>query len=123
MLDEARRSLQRLHPRDALAAMNDGAILVDTRPVEQRSRDGDIPGAVIVDRNVLEWRLDPSCPQHIPQVRGPDDRVIVICNQGFSSSLVAATLQRLGMHRATDVVGGFEAWTAAGLPVVASAAE
>ena len=123
MLDDARRSLQRLHPRDALAAMDDGAILVDTRPVEQRRRDGDIPGAVVVDRNVLEWRLDPSCPQHIPQVHGADDMVIVICNQGFSSSLVAATLQRLGMHRATDVIGGFEAWTAEGLPVGPPATE
>ena len=123
MLEEARRGLQRLHPSDALAAMSNGALLVDTRPVEQRSRDGDIPGAVVVDRNVLEWRLDPSCPQHIPQVHGADDVVIVICNQGFSSSLVAATLQRLGMHRATDVIGGFEAWTAAGLPVVPPARE
>jgi len=116
MLDEARRGLQRLAPRDALAAMRGGALLVDTRPVEQRQRDGEIPGAVVVDRNVLEWRLDPSYPHHIPQVRSVDDMVIVICNQGYSSSLVAANLQRLGMHRATDVVGGFEAWAAEGLP-------
>jgi rhodanese-related sulfurtransferase len=94
-----------------------GALLVDTRPVEQRERDGDVPGAVIIDRNVLEWRLDPASPWRIPEVTGYGLEVIVLCNQGYSSSLVADTLRSLGLRRAVDVIGGFEAWAAAGLPV------
>jgi rhodanese-related sulfurtransferase len=99
--------------------MRSGALLVDTRPLEQRLRDGEIPGAVVIDRNVLEWRLDPSSEHCIPQAHA-DQRVIVICNQGYSSSLAAATLQRLGLRGATDVVGGFQAWAERGLPVVSS---
>ena len=98
-----------------------GALLVDTRPVEQRERDGEVPGAVVVDRNVLEWRLDPASPWRIPEVTGYDLEVIVLCNQGYSSSLVADTLRSLGLRRAVDVVGGFEAWAALGLPIVARA--
>jgi len=97
--------------------MRDGALLVDTRPLEQRRRDGEIPGAVVVDRNVLEWRLDPTCPHRLAEVTGADQQVILLCHQGYSSSLAAATLRRLGLRRATDVAGGFEAWAAAGLPV------
>jgi rhodanese-related sulfurtransferase len=85
--------------------------------VEQRDRDGEVPGAVVVDRNVLEWRLDPASPYRIPEVTGYDLEVIVLCNQGYSSSLVADTLRTLGLRRAVDVVGGFEAWAALGLPV------
>ncbi len=97
--------------------MHAGALLVDTRPLEQRQRDGEIPGAIVIDRNVLEWRLDPSSEHCIPQAVS-DQRVIVICNEGYSSSLAAATLQRLGLRDATDVIGGFQAWAARGLPVV-----
>jgi rhodanese-related sulfurtransferase len=85
---------------------------VDTRPVEQRLRDGELPGAVVVDRNVLEWRLDPTSPYRLPEAGDPERRVIVVCDQGYSSSLVAATLQELGLRRATDLVGGFTAWRA-----------
>jgi rhodanese-related sulfurtransferase len=117
LLAEARRSLQRLRPTDAAAAMNDGALLIDTRPFDQRSRDGEIPGAIVVDRTVLEWRLDPTSPYRLPLVSDRHQTVIVICNEGFSSSLAAATLQRLGLHNATDVIGGFVAWISDGLPV------
>ena len=119
ILEEARSELTRLQPEEAEAAMRSGALLVDTRPLEQRRRDGEIPGAVVIDRNVLEWRLDPSSEHCIPQAHA-HQRVIVICNQGYSSSLAAATLQRLGLRDATDVVGGFQAWAARGLPVVSS---
>lgn len=98
--------------------MRGGALLVDTRPVDQRQRDGTIPGAIVVDRNVLELRLDPTSPDHIPEVTDRDQAVIAICSQGYSSSLAAATLQQMGLRRASDVIGGFEAWAAAGLPVV-----
>ncbi len=98
--------------------MRRGALLIDTRPVDQRQRDGTIPGAIVVDRNVLEWRLDPTSPDHMPEITQVDQQVIAICNQGYSSSLVAATLQRIGLRQASDVIGGFEAWAAAGLPVV-----
>jgi rhodanese-related sulfurtransferase len=117
LLAEARRGLARLDPAAAYRAVQAGALLVDTRPVEQRRRDGEIPGAVVVDRNVLEWRLDPTSPHRIAEVTGPGQQVIVLCNQGYSSSLAAAVLQRLGLAGATDVAGGFEAWRAAGLPV------
>jgi rhodanese-related sulfurtransferase len=117
LLAEARRRLARLGPREAADEMRRGALLVDTRPVEQRRRDGEIPGAVVVDRNVLEWRLDASSPDRIAQVTGRDQTVILVCNEGYASSLAAATLQRLGMVNATDVDGGFQAWAAAGLPV------
>ena len=90
---------------------------MDTRPLEQRRRDGAIPGAVVIDRNVLEWRLDPGGAYRISQLRGPEQTVIVICNEGYSSSLAAATLQRLGLANATDVVGGFQAWRDQGLPI------
>ena len=117
LLDEARRSLVRLEPAQAAAAMRRGALLVDTRPLEQRRRDGEIPGALVVDRNVLEWRLDPTCPHRIAEITRQDQVVIVVCNEGYSSSLAAASLRRLGLGNATDLAGGFQAWAAAGLPV------
>ena len=116
-LDAERRSLARLDPLQAAAAMRRGALLVDTRPVEQRRRDGEIPGAVVVDRNVLEWRIDPTSPHRLAEMDGGARQVIVVCDEGYSSSLAAATLQRLGLHDATDLAGGFQAWRAAGLPV------
>jgi rhodanese-related sulfurtransferase len=84
-------------------------LVVDIRPVEQRRRDGELPGAVVVDRNVLEWRLDPTSPHRIPQVTGPDQTIVVMCDEGYSSSLAAATLQQLGLRHATDLDGGFQA--------------
>jgi rhodanese-related sulfurtransferase len=117
LLARVRSRIDRIHPADVPARLAAGALLVDTRPVEQRERDGEVPGAVVVDRNVLEWRLDPASPDRIPEATGYDLEVIVLCNQGYSSSLVADTLRTLGLRRAVDVVGGFEAWAAQGLPI------
>jgi rhodanese-related sulfurtransferase len=116
LLDRARRRLVRVEPEQAAGELAEGALLVDIRPSEQRAQ-GEIPGATVIDRNVLEWRLDPSSRWRIPQVTGHDIRLIVICDEGFSSSLVAAELHELGLTNATDVIGGFQAWRAAGLPV------
>ena len=110
LLAQARRRLDRVHPADLAAEMAAGALVVDTRPIEQRRRDGELPGALIIDRNVLEWRLDPSCPHHIPQVSDATVRIVLVCNEGFSSSLAAATSRDLGLERATDLIGGFQAW-------------
>ena len=117
LLERVRARIDRVEPAEAARRLAAGALLVDTRPVEQRDRDGEVPGAVVVDRNVLEWRLDPASPYRIPEVTGYDLDVVVLCNQGYSSSLVADTLRSLGLHRAVDVIGGFEAWAAAGLPI------
>ena len=118
LLDAVRGRIERVAPGEVMTRVAAGALLVDIRPVEQRERDGEVPGAVVVDRNVLEWRLDPASPWRMPEVTGYDLEVIVLCNQGYSSSLVADTLRSLGLLRAVDVVGGFEAWVALGLPVV-----
>ena len=117
VLDTARRRLRRVTPQEASAEYASGALLVDTRTSEQRATDGEIPGALVIDRTVLEWRLDPASTARIPEATNHSVRVIVICNEGYSSSLAAASLQNLGLVNATDVVGGFEAWKAAGLPV------
>ena len=116
-LERARAPLDRLTAMQAFAEHRDGALLIDTRTFEQRRVQGDVPGALRIDRTVLEWRLDPSARSCIPEVEGADARIIVMCRQGFSSSLAAASLQAIGLARATDVIGGFEAWTEAGLPV------
>jgi rhodanese-related sulfurtransferase len=118
LLDRARRLLVRVGPEQAAAELAQGAQLVDTRPADQRAEGGDIPGATVIDRNVLEWRLDPASPWRIPAVTSCDIRVILVCNQGFSSSLAAATLKELGLVNATDLIGGFQAWRAAGLPTI-----
>ena len=112
LLEDARRSLDRVVPGDLVAEVASGALVVDTRPVEQRERDGPLPFGVVVDRNVLEWRLDPTSPSRIPEAVSTDLRVVVVCDEGYSSSLAAATLRRLGLHRATDLVGGYQAWLA-----------
>jgi rhodanese-related sulfurtransferase len=114
ILADARAGLERVEAQDLDAEMAGGALVVDTRPVEQRERDGELPGAVVVDRNVLEWRLDPTSPDRIPEATDVGRRVIVVCNEGYSSSLAAATLQQLGLHRATDLAGGYQAWLSAG---------
>jgi rhodanese-related sulfurtransferase len=118
ILAEARSTLVRLSPDMAARAQREGALLVDIRPSEQRHADGTIPGALIIDRNVLEWRLDPECPTRIAEMTDRNQVVVIICAEGYSSSLAAATLQRLGLARATDLDGGFIAWRHAGLPVI-----
>lgn len=120
LLDRARRDLVRVEPEQANAELAHGALLVDIRPAEQRTEGGHIPGAIVIDRNLLEWRLAPASQWRIAAITGPETRVIVLCNQGYSSSLAAATLKELGLVNATDVVGGFEAWQAAGLPTTKS---
>jgi rhodanese-related sulfurtransferase len=117
VLAAARSRLSRLDPPAASdAAGGGGAILVDIRPAAQRAVEGEIPGATIIERNVLEWRLDPASDARLP-VAGYDLQVIVFCSEGYTSSLAAAALQDLGLRRATDLAGGFRAWEAAGLPV------
>ena len=117
LVDAARASLRRVPPSAAEDAAANGALLVDIRPSEQRTRDGAIPGALVIDRNVLEWRLDPAGAHRIPDITSHDQLVILVCNEGYASSLAAASLQALGLHRATDLIGGFQAWSAAGLPI------
>lgn len=116
-LEESRRDLLRMTPREARAAAAAGALLVDTRTETQRAEQGELPGAVVIDRTVLEWRLDPTSPWRIPEADDRDRAVIVVCCQGYSSSFAAAGLQRLGLRNATDMAGGVEAWKADGLPV------
>ena len=116
VLAEARAGIERLDPRDAWVAFANGALLVDIRPAAQRAAEGEVPGALVIERNVLEWRLDPTGSHRIAQATGYDVPVIVLCSEGYTSSLAAAALADLGLDRATDVVGGFHAWVAAGLP-------
>ena len=111
ILAGARARLDRVAAEDLAAEMAAGALVVDTRPLEQRERDGALPGATVIDRNVLEWRLDPACPTRIPEA-SYDRRVIIVCNEGYASSLAAATLQDLGLVNATDLDGGYQAWKA-----------
>jgi rhodanese-related sulfurtransferase len=118
LLDDARRVLARVDPANAARAADQGALLVDTRPVVQRAADGEIPGALIIDRNVIEWRLDPASAHRIPEISDHDQQIILFCNEGYSSSLAAASLQALGLRNATDMIGGFQAWRAAGLSVI-----
>ena len=110
VLDEARRDLDRVEPRDLAAEMEAGALVVDIRPLENREAEGEMSGAVVVDRNVLEWRLDPTSPDRIPEADDPNRRIILFCNEGYASSLAAETLRRIGLRRATDLVGGFRDW-------------
>ena len=118
LLTEARTVLARVDAPTAAAEQVAGALLVDTRPSAQRRIEGEVPGALLIERNVLEWRLDPTSSARIPQARDHDVWIIVVCSEGYSSSLAAASLQRLGLHRATDLIGGVRAWAAAGLPFV-----
>jgi rhodanese-related sulfurtransferase len=116
LLRQARRGLARLDPAGALAAMRAGATLIDIRSDTQIAQDGVVPGALRISRNVLEWRLDPASGYSHPLAPDLDGKVIVMCNEGYQSSLAAATLQQLGFANATDLVGGFQAWRDAGLP-------
>lgn len=117
LFSEAEARIERLAPVDAAAAMDEGAILVDIRSEEDRRRDGVVPGALHVPRTVLEWRLDPESEWRTSHVGGLDSRIVLLCDHGFSSVLAAASLVDLGFTQAGDVVGGFAAWRAAGLPV------
>lgn len=117
LLDSKRARLERLTPAEALVAQNEGALLVDTRPIVNRAAEGGIPGALVIDRNVLEWRLDPTSPDRVPEADSAHRHIVLFCNEGYASSLAAVQLQELGLARATDLVGGFRAWRAAGLPV------
>jgi len=116
ILDRARTRLTRLDPHQTAAAMSRGAVLVDIRPAAQRAEFGEIPDAIVIERNVLEWRLDPRSGARLPFADRYDLEVVITCQEGYTSSLAAAALQDLGLHRATDLAGGFAAWRAAGLP-------
>jgi len=115
LLSAARDGLRRLSPADAAVATREGGLLIDIRPTALRQRDGDIPGAIVIERNVLEWRLAPSSVHRIPQVDARKT-VVIVCDEGYASSLAAATLQQLGLPGATDMIGGFQAWKRDGLP-------
>jgi rhodanese-related sulfurtransferase len=118
LLERVRAGFERIGPEEAYGAARSGeALLVDIRYAALREQDGLIPGALVVERNELEWRLDPQGSHRVPEATGHDVRVVVICNEGYASSLAAASLHQLGLARATDLVGGFQAWKAAGLPV------
>ena len=117
-LDQARAELDRVSPAEAKRRQDEGALLVDIRPIANRTAEGEIPGSVPVERIHLEWRLDPAGAHRLPGL-DPDTKVIVVCNEGYASSLAARDLHRLGLTTATDLVGGFRAWAQAGLPVVA----
>lgn len=117
VLASTRLCLDRVSAHEAARLVEHGALLVDIRPFEQRTRHGEIPGALVIDRNVFEWRLDPASPHRISEIRGYDQTIIVVCNEGYASSLAAKSLQDLGLRRATDLIDGFVAWRAAGLPV------
>jgi rhodanese-related sulfurtransferase len=110
LVAEARRRIARTRPDELEAATSSGALVVDIRPAAQRSLEGDLPGALVIERNVLEWRLDPRGPDRIPQATGFDRPVVVLCSQGYASSLAADSLRAMGYEQATDLVGGYQAW-------------
>jgi rhodanese-related sulfurtransferase len=119
VLADARARLERLTPREAYDAVRTGAVLIDIRPQLNRESEGELPGALVIERNVLEWRLDPRSDARL-DVAGYDVHVIVVCNEGYTSSLAAVALQELGIHRATDLIGGYRAWRACGLPTTSA---
>ena len=119
VLARARERLTRLDPVEVPDALARGAVLVDIRPAAQRAFEGLLPGAVVVERNVLEWRCDPTSESRLPQATGDDVEWVVVCSQGYTSSLAAAALRDLGLYRATDVVGGYQALACTGLPAIA----
>ena len=118
LLAAARARLRRLSPLETFVAWERGAVLVDIRPAAQRAEHGEIPGAIVIERNVLEWRLDPRSDARLGFADRYDLEVIITCQEGYTSSLAAACLQDLGLSRATDLDGGFAAWRAAGLPTI-----
>jgi rhodanese-related sulfurtransferase len=120
LLSAARARLHRLTPEEALRAVEAGAVVVDIRPAAQRAEHGDLPGALVIERNVLEWRFDPTSEAAL-RIADDDLQVIVLCQEGYTSSLAATALQDVGVHRVTDVVGGYAAWVAAGVAPPAAA--
>jgi len=116
LLAEARRGQRRLPPHLAALAVAAGGLLVDIRPESQRHSEGEAVGAVVIERNVLEWRLDPRSPARLPFVTDHERVIVVMCSEGYASGFAAASLRQLGHRFATDMVGGFKAWQAAGLP-------
>jgi len=117
VVERARRRLVRVTPEQAAAELAQGVLVVDIRTESDRAVEGEIPGAIVIDRSVLEWRLDPTSPSRLEQAKDHQVRVIMVCAEGYSSSLAAASFQDIGLVNATDVIGGFEAWTAARLPI------
>jgi len=117
VLAAARARLRRLTPAEAAIAMHDGAVLVDTRDGDVCAGEGTIPGAMHVPLSVLEWRVDPDSGSQDPALAGKEDQLILICREGYSSSLAAIRLHELRLVKTMDVIGGFAAWVAAGLPV------
>jgi rhodanese-related sulfurtransferase len=115
VLESARDRLQRLDARDVPIALDRGALLVDIRPAAQRAREGDVPAALVIERNVLEWRCDPTSDARLAEATGDDVEWVILCSEGYTSSLAAAALLDLGLHRATDVVGGYHALKATGV--------
>jgi rhodanese-related sulfurtransferase len=111
LLADARARIEpRVQPQDLDAERRAGALIVDTRTAAQRAADGELPGAILVERNVLEWRLDPDSPSRLEEMDGPDRRVVVVCDEGYASSLAAAALRQLGLRDVTDLAGGYQAW-------------
>jgi rhodanese-related sulfurtransferase len=123
VLAKARAGVRRMTPEETLAAGRRGALVIDTRTETQRREQGEIPGAIVIDRTVLEWRLDPLSDARIPEAVGHDLEIVVICRQGYSSSLAAESLRSVGLWRATDMIGGVEAWQEAGLPLTSGPAD
>ncbi len=115
LLREARERIDRVTPEAAAREMKDGAVLVDTRCAHDRQREGEIPGSLHVPRSVLEWRADPACEARDPRIADRSARLILVCNDGYSSSLAAANLSRMGFARVADLIGGYRGWVAAGL--------
>jgi rhodanese-related sulfurtransferase len=118
VLEKARARLHRIEAAEVPAALQRGALLVDIRPAAQRAAEGDVPDALVIERNVLEWRCDPTSDARLPQATGDDVEWVILCSEGYTSSLAAAALQDLGLRRATDVVGGYHALVAAGVLAV-----
>ena len=117
VLAEVRTRIRRVGPEEASRIHSDGVLLIDTRPGEQRKHEGVIPGALVIDRNVLEWRLDPFGPHRHPDAGPPGRELVVFCQEGYASSFAVEGLVRIGVERVSDLAGGFAAWKAAGLPV------
>jgi rhodanese-related sulfurtransferase len=123
LLAKSRTGARRLTAQETVDACARGALMVDTRTEAQRRRQGELPGALVIDRTVLEWRLDHRSAGHIPEAVSYDVEIVVVCQQGYSSSLAAASLRSIGLWRSTDMIGGAEAWIAANLPLTAGPAD
>lgn len=118
LLADARRAIDRLTPSEVNELLREGATVIDIRPAHQRERDGLVEGAIVIERNVFEWRCDPQGAHRDPRIGDTDRPIVVVCNQGYQSSLAAANLAAMGYERAADMIGGLERWRADGLPMV-----